>query len=106
MWYERDVVKKSDPQNPGSPSESIDARIRELDDWRGATLAGIVEDETVHDPKRGFAGGYHLELAALDLPSLPLAGLPQTMWGRTAATRNSGASAARASNSPSALVRE
>ena len=50
--------------------------------WRGTTLAGIVEDETRHDPSRGFAGGYHLELAALDLPSLPLAGLPSTMWGR------------------------
>lgn len=50
--------------------------------WRGTTLAGIVEDETRHDPARGFAGGYHLELAALDLPSLPLAGFPCTMWGR------------------------
>jgi choline dehydrogenase-like flavoprotein len=50
--------------------------------WRGATLAGVVEDETVNDPKRGFVGGYHLELAAVELPSLPLAALPQTMWGR------------------------
>src|SRR6202044_2828045 len=50
--------------------------------WRGTTLAGIVEDETKHDPKRGFAGGYHLEMAALDLPSLPLAGFPSTLWGR------------------------
>jgi choline dehydrogenase-like flavoprotein len=50
--------------------------------WRGATLAGIVEDETKNDPKRGFVGGYHLELAALDLPSLPLAGFPHTLWGR------------------------
>ncbi len=50
--------------------------------WRGTTLAGIIEDETRHDPQRGFAGGYHLEMAALDLPSLPLAGLPSTMWGR------------------------
>ncbi len=50
--------------------------------WRGATLAGIIEDETRHDPARGFAGGYHLELAALDLPSLPLAGFPVTLWGR------------------------
>ena len=50
--------------------------------WRGATLAGIVEDETKHDPKRGFAGGYHLELAALDLPSFPVAGFPHTLWGR------------------------
>jgi hypothetical protein len=37
----RDVVKKSDPQNPGSPSELIDARIRELDDWRGETLSRL-----------------------------------------------------------------
>ncbi len=50
--------------------------------WRGTTLSGIIEDETKHDPKRGFAGGYHLELAALDLPSLPLAGIPHTVWGR------------------------
>ena len=50
--------------------------------WRGTTLAGIIEDETRHDPARGFAGGYHLELAALDLPSLPLAGFPATLWGR------------------------
>jgi choline dehydrogenase-like flavoprotein len=50
--------------------------------WRGTTLAGIVEDETRHDPKRGFAGGYHLEMAALDLPSLPISGFPRTMWGR------------------------
>ena len=50
--------------------------------WRGTTLAGIVEDETKHDPGRGFAGGYHLELAALDLPSLPISAFPCTMWGR------------------------
>jgi choline dehydrogenase-like flavoprotein len=50
--------------------------------YRGTTLAGLIEDETKHDPSRGFSGGYHLELAALDLPSLPLAGFPSTMWGR------------------------
>ncbi|HUK02694.1 MAG TPA: GMC family oxidoreductase [Steroidobacteraceae bacterium] len=49
--------------------------------WRGATLAGIIEDETVNEPKRGFVGGYHLELISLDLPSWPLAGLPYG-WGR------------------------
>ena len=49
--------------------------------WRGATLAGIIEDEEVNEPKRGFFGGYHLELIMLDLPSLPLAGLPYG-WGR------------------------
>jgi choline dehydrogenase-like flavoprotein len=49
--------------------------------WRGATLAGIVEDETINEPKRGFFGGYHLELIAMDLPTLPLIGLPYG-WGR------------------------
>ena len=47
MWYEKDVVKKSAPQNPGSspselsPSELIDARIMELDDWRGEMLSRL-----------------------------------------------------------------
>jgi hypothetical protein len=40
MWYERAVVKSA-PQNPGSASELIDARIRELGDWRGETLARL-----------------------------------------------------------------
>ena len=41
MWYERDVVKKSTPQNPESASEQIDARIRELGDWRGEMLSRL-----------------------------------------------------------------
>jgi hypothetical protein len=41
MWYERDAVKKSAPQKPGSASELIDARIRELGDWRGETLSRL-----------------------------------------------------------------
>jgi hypothetical protein len=41
MWYEWGVVKESAPQNPGSASESIDARISELGDWRGEMLARI-----------------------------------------------------------------
>jgi choline dehydrogenase-like flavoprotein len=49
--------------------------------WRGAVLAGVVEDENIHDPRRGFAGGYHLELASMDLPTLPLIGL-RYGWGR------------------------
>ena len=36
-----DVVKKSAPQKPGSASELIDARIRELGDWRGETLSRL-----------------------------------------------------------------
>ncbi|HVW69240.1 MAG TPA: GMC family oxidoreductase, partial [Steroidobacteraceae bacterium] len=49
--------------------------------WRGAVLAGIIEDETVNDPARGFFGGYHFELISLDLPTLPSVGLPYG-WGR------------------------
>jgi hypothetical protein len=41
MWYEWDVVKRSAPQSPGSPSELIDARITELDDWRGEMLSRL-----------------------------------------------------------------
>ena len=36
-----DVVKKSAAQKPGSSSELIDARIRELGDWRGETLSRL-----------------------------------------------------------------
>jgi choline dehydrogenase-like flavoprotein len=35
----------------------------------------------VLNPKRGFVGGYRLELIALDLPTIPLVGLPYG-WGR------------------------
>jgi choline dehydrogenase-like flavoprotein len=49
--------------------------------WRGATLAGVVEDEVGNDPQRGFVGGYRIELVTLDLPTLPLVGLPYG-WGR------------------------
>ncbi len=54
---ERDVVKKGAPQNPGSPSELIDARIRELGDWRGETLTRLrtlikqADPEVVEDVK-------------------------------------------------------
>ena len=34
-------MKKSAPQKAGSPSELIDARIRELDDWRGEMLSRL-----------------------------------------------------------------
>ena len=49
--------------------------------WRGATLAGVVEDEAVNNLSRGFVGGYRLELVTLDLPTFPLVGLPYG-WGR------------------------
>ena len=34
-------MKKSVPQKQGSPSELIDQRIRDLDDWRGETLSRL-----------------------------------------------------------------
>lgn len=49
--------------------------------WRGASQAGLIEDEARHDPKRGFAGGYYFELVNFPLGSLPLAALPYG-WGR------------------------
>src|SRR5665213_820902 len=51
MWYERDVVKKSAPQQTGSPSELIDGRIRELGDWRGETLSRLRALITQADPE-------------------------------------------------------
>jgi hypothetical protein len=61
MWYERDVVEKSAPQQPQpgspSPSELIDARIRELGDWRGEMLSRLralvkqADPETVEEWK-------------------------------------------------------
>jgi choline dehydrogenase-like flavoprotein len=44
-------------------------------------LAGVIEDENVDNRQRGFVGGYHLELAMVELPTLPLIGLPYG-WGR------------------------
>ena len=36
--------------------------------YRGTTMAGIVRDEAVNNPKRGFVGGYELETLSLGLP--------------------------------------
>jgi len=43
--------------------------------WRGAVLAGVVEDENIHDP-RALRGRLPLELAMLDLPTLPSSACP------------------------------
>jgi hypothetical protein len=39
MWYESRVAKSD--ENTRSPSDLIDARIAELDDWRGELLARL-----------------------------------------------------------------
>lgn len=49
--------------------------------WRGTTMAGIMQDEAHHDPKRGFVGGYELETLSLGLPFMA-AFLDPGAWGR------------------------
>jgi choline dehydrogenase-like flavoprotein len=49
--------------------------------YRGTTMAGIVRDESVHDPKRGFVGGYELETLSLGIPFMA-AFLDPGGWGR------------------------
>lgn len=49
--------------------------------YRGTTMAGIIQDESVHDPKRGFVGGYEMETLSLGLPFMA-AFLDPGAWGR------------------------
>jgi len=49
--------------------------------YRGTTMAGIIEDESGHDPSRGFAGGYEFETISLGLPFMA-AFLNPGAWGR------------------------
>jgi choline dehydrogenase-like flavoprotein len=37
--------------------------------YRGENMAGILNDESRHDPSRGFVGGYYLEMISQGLPS-------------------------------------
>jgi hypothetical protein len=50
--------------------------------YRGTTMAAIIRDEAVHDPKRGFMGGYEMETLWLGLPFMA-AFLNPGGWGRT-----------------------
>ncbi|MET1411479.1 GMC family oxidoreductase [Roseibium sp. HPY-6] len=49
--------------------------------WRGTTMAGIIQDESRHDPSRGFVGGYEMETLALGIPFMA-AFLDPGAWGR------------------------
>jgi choline dehydrogenase-like flavoprotein len=49
--------------------------------YRGETMAGIVTDESRNDPRRGFVGGYYLELHSLG-PSFLANFLKPRAWGR------------------------
>ena len=53
--------------------------------FRGTTMAGIVKDESRHDPKRGFVGGYEMETLSLGVPFLA-AFLNPGDWGRDFST--------------------
>jgi len=49
--------------------------------WRVTTMAGIITDESRHDPSRGFVGGYEMETLSLGLPFMA-AFLDPGSWGR------------------------
>jgi len=53
--------------------------------YRGTTMAGIIRDEAVNNPKRGFVGGYELETISLGLPFMA-AFLNPGAWGRSFTT--------------------
>ncbi len=51
--------------------------------YRGTTVAGIVSDESHHNPERGFIGGYKLEILSLGVPFLSAFLVPgPSGWGR------------------------
>ncbi len=49
--------------------------------YRGTTMAGIISDESINDPSRGFVGGYEMETLALGIPFMA-AFLDPGAWGR------------------------
>lgn len=48
---------------------------------RGEVMAGLVEDFADHEPSRGFAAGYYIELNSMGLPSTAML-LEPGWWGR------------------------
>ena len=48
---------------------------------RGTTMAGIITDESIHDPSRGFVGGYEMETLSLGVPFMG-SFLDPGAWGR------------------------
>ena len=59
---------------------------REVHMYRGENMAGIVSDESRHDPSRGFVGGYYLETISQGLPSFTTFMDPGA-WGRDFTSR-------------------
>lgn len=54
---------------------------RRVNMHRGTTMAGIITDESRHDPDRGFVGGYEMETLGLGIPFMG-AFLDPGAWGR------------------------
>jgi choline dehydrogenase-like flavoprotein len=48
---------------------------------RGEIMAGLISDFAAHDPARGFAGGYYIELNSMGLPATA-ALMDPGWWGR------------------------
>ena len=57
--------------------------------WRGTTMAGIITDEEVNDPKRGFVGGYFMQTLSIGVP-FTAAFLDPGAWGREFTTAMDG----------------
>ncbi len=55
---------------------------RPVNMYRGTTMAGIISDESINDPSRGFVGGYEMETLSLGLPFMA-AFLNPGAWGRS-----------------------
>ena len=49
--------------------------------YRGTTMAGIITDESINDPDRGFFGGYEMETVSIG-PAFTAAFLNPGAWGR------------------------
>lgn len=49
--------------------------------YRGTTMAGIITDESRHDPGRGFVGGFEMETLSIGIPFMA-AFLDPGGWGR------------------------
>lgn len=48
--------------------------------YRGETMAGIIADEAIHDPSRGFVGGFYMETLSLG-PAFLASFLNPGSWG-------------------------
>lgn len=61
---------------------SVYARFeQEVRMYRGETMAGLVADESRHDPSRSFVGGYYMETLSLG-PAFLASFIEPGAWGR------------------------